>query len=140
MRRHHIQQVNRDAKGADHINSRVTVKVINESYFEVEDVGVSDGIDDFEPLDSEVESEKGEFDVYREDPVFDTKEGLHLFMKNCGIDYRKKKDYENICHELVFVCSFGSCGGIWSDDFQHLCCQQIDKYAHWLTLRTIHPI
>ena len=74
-----------------------------------------------------------EDDIYGADPVFESKEELDKFMASCDIQYVKKSDCveEKVCYEqqkgLDKLCSCGKCEDIWSGDFQHLCCQQINK-------------
>ena len=79
--------------------------------------------------DNEFDSDES-LDLFGDDPCFDTKEELDLFLKSCNIA-KKEKDFENVCFELQNKidkeCSCDVCEDIWSGGFQHLCCQQIEK-------------
>ena len=73
--------------------------------------------------------------LYEPDEFSDdeSKEELDKFMASCDIQYVKKSDCveDKVCYEqqkgLDKLCSCGKCEDIWSGDFQHLCCQQINK-------------
>ena len=94
--------------------------------------------------ESEDESEEA-FDIYGADPVFDSKEELEEFMKSCNIQLlRKDNDHDKndpICYDtqkkIEAKCSCGNCEVIWSGDFQHICCQQIEGYVEKLTFIVI---
>ena len=73
------------------------------------------------------------FDVYGADPVFASKQELEEFMANCSI---KKGDRagareDKVCYEqqskVKKLCTCGKCQDIWSDKFEHICCQQVDR-------------
>ena len=71
------------------------------------------------------------FDPYETDPVFDTTEELQEFLASCDQSKAGELDEEKIDYELhqsvQKVCTCGQCADIWSDGFQHVCCQQTDR-------------
>ena len=81
--------------------------------------------------DKEFDSDES-LDLYGDDPCFQTKEELESFMRSCNIKQNEKEFVgENVFYELhkeiVRECSCGVCQDIWSEGFQHLCCQQVEK-------------
>ena len=90
-------------------------------------------MDESEVSDFEFDSDKS-IDLYGDDPVFETREELDSFMKSCKVEHFKNKEFEdNICFEqqekVVKDCTCGLCEDIWSEDFEHICCQQVSKYV-----------
>ena len=86
---------------------------------------------------SESDEEIGEsFDLYDADPVFETKEDLATFLASCNIqmvdEAEDKSEEGKICYnaqkKIEKKCSCGKCDDIWSEDFQHICCHQMERY------------
>ena len=72
------------------------------------------------------------FDIYGADPVFDSKEELDQFMASCKIELSKDSE-KSKSEEIHFdaqrninnICTCMHCEDIWSEDFEHVCCQQV---------------
>ena len=89
-------------------------------------------MEEFRVSESEDESDES-FDVYGADPVFESKEELDEFMANCQIKRTEVSEELNEKDEIFFEtqkkikkdCTCCKCEDIHSDDFEHICCQQI---------------
>ena len=71
---------------------------------------------------------------YEHDPKFKSKEELEHFLQGCDnvIQSESDSEDENVDYEgwqgTRKVCSCGHCEDIASKGFEHLCCQQVDKW------------
>ena len=72
------------------------------------------------------------YDPYCSDPVFKSKEELEDFMSGCNLSTVKDIEDEDFDFESVKnvkkVCTCGQCEDVWSDQLEHLCRQQTDRY------------
>ena len=87
---------------------------------------------------SDSDSDEGEdFDVYGADPIFETRGELEQFMATCNIQKTEKdsklEPSERICYDdqkkIKKNCTCDNCEDIWSEEFQHVCCHQIQRYT-----------
>ena len=82
------------------------------------------------------ESDFEGYDVlpYQCDPSFKNREDLEQFLKGCDnrVESNSDSEDENVDLEgwkdIKKDCTCGLCGDIVSNGFEHLCCQQIDKW------------
>ena len=71
---------------------------------------------------------------YEHDPSFKSKEELEHFLKGCDnrIESESDSEDENVDYEswrgIRKLCHCGHCENIVSNGFEHLCCQQMDKW------------
>ena len=71
---------------------------------------------------------------YQCDPSFKNREDLEQFLKGCDnrVESNSDSEDENVDLEgwkdIKKDCTCGRCGDITSNGFEHLCCQQIDKW------------
>ena len=71
---------------------------------------------------------------YQCDPYFKNREDLEQFLKGCDnrVESNSDSEDENVDLEgwkdIKKDCTCGLCGNIASNGFEHLCCQQIDKW------------
>jgi len=71
---------------------------------------------------------------YQCDPSFKNREDLEQFLKGCDnrIESNSDSEDENVDLEgwkdIKKDCTCGRCGDITSNGFEHLCCQQIEKW------------
>ena len=71
---------------------------------------------------------------YQCDPSFKNREDLEQFLKGCDnrVESNSDSEDENVDLEgwkdIKKDCTCGLCGDISSNGFEHLCCQQIDKW------------
>ena len=71
---------------------------------------------------------------YEHDPSFKSKEELEHFLKGCNnrIESESDSEDENVDYEswrgIRKLCQCGHCENIVSNGFEHLCCQQMDKW------------
>ena len=81
---------------------------------------------------SDSEEEEEQLDLYMNDTTFDTREELEEFILTIGLTKAVDSDEEDIDYEgakyIKKVCTCGHCEDIWSGDFEHICCQQTDKW------------
>ena len=92
--------------------------------------------------DCEFDSDES-FDLYIDEPTFETKEQLEEFMESCNLQRKNPEEPEDeVCYELQKdtkkECSCNMCEDIWSHGFQHICCQQIDKYEHFFIIKILY--
>ena len=90
---------------------------------------------DFQLSDLELSSESDvSLDLFEDDPTFETAEVLEAFMKTCDVS-KADASGESICWKKAKdagvrkICTCMNCQDIWSEGFEHLCCQQIDKWV-----------
>ena len=86
---------------------------------------------------SESDEDEGDiFDPYESDPKFETVEELEEFLAGCDLSKAAEIGEEKIDYELhqsvQKVCTCGQCADIWSDGFEHVCCQQTDRSGFFL--------
>jgi hypothetical protein len=82
--------------------------------------------------DSEEEELIDNFDPYENDPTFDTSQELRDFLRSCDNAKARDSDEEDIDYKsyesVKKICSCGKCEDIWSGSFEHVCCQQTDRW------------
>ena len=68
------------------------------------------------------------------DPIFSTKEELDQFIASCNIQKgreRGSEDWGRVCFDrqskIKKDCTCGQCSEIWYGDFEHICCQQVER-------------
>ena len=79
------------------------------------------------------DSDESEYDVYGADPVFASRQELDAFMASCNI--QKGAATQSGDDRVSYIeqkkikksCTCGKCDNIWSGDFEHICCQQIER-------------
>ena len=102
-------------------------------------VGEANTVDTSSSEDSVSHSSESNFEgcnvvlPYQCDPSFKNREDLEQFLKGCDsrVENSDSED-ENVDLEgwkdIKKDCSCGLCGDINSNGFEHLCCQQIEKW------------
>ena len=102
-------------------------------------VGEANTVDTSSSEDSVSESSESNFEgcnvlPYQCDPSFKNREDLEQFLKGCDnqVESNSDSEDENVDLEgwkdIKKECTCGLCGNITSNGFEHLCCQQIDKW------------
>ena len=102
-------------------------------------VGEANTVDTSSSEDSVSESSESNFEgcnvlPYQCDPSFKNREDLEQFLKGCDnqVESNSDSEDENVDLEgwkdIKKECTCGLCGDITSNGFEHLCCQQIDKW------------
>ena len=88
-------------------------------------------MEEFQVSDSDEDVDEA-FDIYGADPTFKSKEELDEFMASCKLEMSKKterNETEEICFDahskIIKKCTCSNCEDIWSENFEHICCQQI---------------
>ena len=70
-----------------------------------------------------------EFLPYKCDPQFKTKEALEEFMKSCDIKLTDSDDEDlDYTFKVTKNCTCELCGDIYTENYEHICCQQYEKW------------
>ena len=70
-----------------------------------------------------------EFLPYECDPQFKNKEALEEFIKSCDIKPADSDDEDlDYTFKVTKNCTCGLCGDISTENYEHICCQQYEKW------------